>query len=216
MLVRQRTQMVNALRGSPRRVRHRRGARDAEGRRADRGRARRRGRPACPGWRARHCSSWSGRSRRWRSAIAPARRHGMVRHARERRDGAAAGDHPRHRRDHRDSAAGAGARSARLRSARHFAAWLGLTPTPHSSGGKERLGTHLQAGQPDAALAPGARRHGAATLCEARTGGADWASAPAGAAAIQGRRRGAGQQDGPHRLGAAGPGRNLQHAAAAA
>jgi transposase len=27
-----------------------------------------------------------------------------------------------------------------FRSARHFAAWLGLTPRPHSSGGKERLG----------------------------------------------------------------------------
>lgn len=26
-------------------------------------------------------------------------------------------------------------------SARHFAAWLGLTPKPHSSGGKERLGS---------------------------------------------------------------------------
>lgn len=29
---------------------------------------------------------------------------------------------------------------AGFRSARHFAAWLGLTPKPHSSGGKERLG----------------------------------------------------------------------------
>lgn len=27
-----------------------------------------------------------------------------------------------------------------FKSARHFAAWLGLTPRPHSSGGKERLG----------------------------------------------------------------------------
>ena len=29
---------------------------------------------------------------------------------------------------------------AGFKSARHFAAWLGLTPKPHSSGGKERLG----------------------------------------------------------------------------
>ncbi|MEE8455733.1 MAG: transposase, partial [Limibaculum sp.] len=29
---------------------------------------------------------------------------------------------------------------ANFRSARDFAAWLGLTPKPHSSGGKERLG----------------------------------------------------------------------------
>jgi len=28
-----------------------------------------------------------------------------------------------------------------FKSARHFAAWLGLTPRPHSSGGKERLGS---------------------------------------------------------------------------
>ena len=27
-----------------------------------------------------------------------------------------------------------------FKSARHFAAWVGLTPRPHSSGGKERLG----------------------------------------------------------------------------
>lgn len=27
-----------------------------------------------------------------------------------------------------------------FKSGRHFAAWLGLTPKPHSSGGKERLG----------------------------------------------------------------------------
>ena len=29
---------------------------------------------------------------------------------------------------------------ANFRSARDFAAWLGLTPKPHPSGGKERLG----------------------------------------------------------------------------
>ena len=30
-----------------------------------------------------------------------------------------------------------------FKSARHFAAWVGLTPRPHSSGGKERLGRDL-------------------------------------------------------------------------
>lgn len=30
---------------------------------------------------------------------------------------------------------------AGFKSARHFAAWMGLTPKPHSSGGKERLGS---------------------------------------------------------------------------
>jgi transposase len=37
-----------------------------------------------------------------------------------------------------------------FRSGRHFAAWLGLTPKPHSSGGKERLGGISKMG--DAAL----------------------------------------------------------------
>ncbi|MFC7739545.1 IS110 family transposase [Roseomonas sp. GCM10028921] len=35
-----------------------------------------------------------------------------------------------------------------FRSARHFAAWLGLTPRPHSSGGKERLGRISKQGNP--------------------------------------------------------------------
>lgn len=33
-------------------------------------------------------------------------------------------------------------------SGRHFAAWLGLTPKPHSSGGKERLGGIPKMGNP--------------------------------------------------------------------
>ena len=33
-----------------------------------------------------------------------------------------------------------------FRSARHFAAWIGLTPRDHSSGGKNRLGTITRAG----------------------------------------------------------------------
>ena len=36
-----------------------------------------------------------------------------------------------------------------FRSARDDAAWLGLTPEPHSSGGKERLGRISKAGQTD-------------------------------------------------------------------
>ena len=35
-----------------------------------------------------------------------------------------------------------------FKSARHFAAWIGLTPTPHSSGGKERLGRISKMGNP--------------------------------------------------------------------
>ncbi|RXH34842.1 transposase, partial [Bradyrhizobium nanningense] len=37
----------------------------------------------------------------------------------------------------------------RFKSARHFAAWLGLTPRPHSSGGKERLGGISKMGNPE-------------------------------------------------------------------
>ena len=35
-----------------------------------------------------------------------------------------------------------------FKSARHFSAWLGLTPRPHSSGGKERLGRISKMGNP--------------------------------------------------------------------
>ncbi|MDE4063038.1 transposase, partial [Phaeobacter gallaeciensis] len=36
-----------------------------------------------------------------------------------------------------------------FKSARHFAAWLGLTPRAHSSGGKERLGKISKMGNPE-------------------------------------------------------------------
>ncbi|MEY9401829.1 transposase [Bradyrhizobium japonicum] len=36
-----------------------------------------------------------------------------------------------------------------FKSARHFAAWLGLTPRSHSSGGKERLGRISKMGNPE-------------------------------------------------------------------
>jgi transposase len=36
-----------------------------------------------------------------------------------------------------------------FKSGRHFAAWLGLAPRPHSSGGKERLGRMSKMGNPE-------------------------------------------------------------------
>ena len=36
-----------------------------------------------------------------------------------------------------------------FKSARHFAAWVGLTPRPHSSGGKEQLGGISKMGNPE-------------------------------------------------------------------
>lgn len=38
---------------------------------------------------------------------------------------------------------------AQFKSGRDFAAWLGLVPKQHSSGGKERLGRMTKAGQTD-------------------------------------------------------------------
>lgn len=39
--------------------------------------------------------------------------------------------------------------SGGFKSASHFAAWVGLTPRPHSSGGKERLGGISKMGNPE-------------------------------------------------------------------
>ncbi len=88
-------------------------------------------------------------------------------------------------------------------SGRHLAAWLGLVPRQHSSGGKERLGGISKAGDGYPAPAAGARRPGGSALA-----GQDRALAgrAAGPAAGQRRGGGAGQQAGPHRLGGDGSG----------
>ena len=91
-------------------------------------------------------------------------------------------------------------------SGRHLAAWLGLVPRQHSSGGKERLLGISKRG--DGYL----RRqlvHGARALvavAKGREGGLwAWVGGAAGAAAVQ-RRRGRGrEQAGADRLGAAQP-----------
>ncbi|MFN5826006.1 MAG: IS110 family transposase [Rhodobacterales bacterium] len=48
---------------------------------------------------------------------------------------------------------------ADFQSGRDLSAWLGLTPRPHSSGGKERLGAHLQDGQQVSAAIALSGRH---------------------------------------------------------
>jgi error-prone DNA polymerase len=64
-----------------------------------------------------------------------------------RRHGSAPGHDPRHRADHRLADRGHGrGRIGDFPSARHFAAWLGLVPRQHSSGGKTRLGRITKAG----------------------------------------------------------------------
>jgi transposase len=83
-------------------------------------------------------------------------------------------------------------------SGRHLAAWLGLVPRQHSSGGKKRLGGISKAG--DGYL----RRllvHGARAVMRWQGKTSPWlAEAPAG----QRRGGGVGQQAGAHRLGGDG------------
>ena len=71
-----------------------------------------------------------------------------------------------------------------FRSGRQFAAWLGLTPRARSSGGKERLGRHQQARRrihPAPARHRGYRRHPAGTPRQPQQGlGSEAAGAQAG------------------------------------
>jgi transposase len=55
-----------------------------------------------------------------------------------------------------------------FKSGRHFAAWIGLTPKMHSSGGKECLGEDLQDGEPDAAVSFRRGRHSSVAACPPR------------------------------------------------
>ncbi|MCP3477672.1 transposase [Bradyrhizobium sp. CCGUVB1N3] len=54
-----------------------------------------------------------------------------------------------------------------FKSARHFAAWLGLTPRSHSSGGEERLGRISKMGKSGAPLSPRCRGNGRLAGAEA-------------------------------------------------
>ena len=92
---------------------------------------------------------------------------------------------------------------------RDFAAWLGLTPRQHSSGGKERLGRTSRMGQRDLrrlliigamAVVRWAARRGALQILARAHDGQKAQNAGHGCA---------GQQDGPDRLGADGERRNL-------
>jgi transposase len=94
----------------------------------------------------------------------------------------------------------------RFRSGRHLAAYLGLVPLQHSSGGKERLGVISQRG--DAYLRT-LLMHGARAvvrIMKARRISGRLDRPPAAATAGQHGGGGAGQQDGADRLGRAGQG----------
>ena len=91
----------------------------------------------------------------------------------------------------------------RFRSGRHLAAYLGLVPEQHASGGKQRLGTISKRGDTylRTLLAHGARARGAG---HAHPAGAAPGLDRSAAAAPAGQRGGdgAGQPDGADRLGA--------------
>jgi len=93
-------------------------------------------------------------------------------------------------------------------SGRHFAAWLGLTPQSHSSGGKERL-ADLEDGQSDVANPADPWGHHRPAPCAQRGQSLTLGDVDSGTQASQGRRRRAGQQDGAHRPGASREGRRL-------
>lgn len=88
-----------------------------------------------------------------------------------------------------------------FKSGRHFAAWVGLTPRPHSSGGKERLGRISKMGNPElrVLLVLGAT----AVLRIARNNEKDTTLVKSTACqtSIQGGRCRVGQQNGSHHLG---------------
>jgi transposase len=91
-----------------------------------------------------------------------------------------------------------------FRSGRQFAAWLGLTPRPHSSGGKERLGGISKQG--DGYLRKLLVVGATAVMRMARKDAArqPWVAQLLGAQAGEDRDRWARQQDSVHRLGGDG------------
>ena len=87
-------------------------------------------------------------------------------------------------------------------SARHFSAWLGLVPRECSTGRQAAPGRHQPGRQRAAAAAADAGRDGGHPACQAGSASRlAMAAEPAGPQAAQARRRGLGQQNGPHRVG---------------
>ena len=103
-----------------------------------------------------------------------------------------------------------------FRSGRDFAAWIGLTPKDHSTAGKMRLGVITRAG--DEALRSVLVVGATAVIQQVRRGRghpSPWLIDAPQTQAAQAGGRGAGQQDGAHRLEADGQRRTLQSRAPA-
>src|SRR5206468_13086241 len=101
-----------------------------------------------------------------------------------------------------------------FKSGRDFAAWIGLVPRQHSTGGKERLGGISKQGR---SLSPTVARYRCNSRCTTSPAVSAKASLDheaAGQETGQARRRCGCQQDGAHRLGDHGQGRILSSAGA--
>ncbi len=98
-----------------------------------------------------------------------------------------------------------------FRSGRDFAAWIGLTPKDHSTAGKQRLGVITRAGDESLRQNAGPGRHrGDQAGPQGARMTSPWLVDAGQPQAAQARRRGARQQDRPHRLEADGQRRMLQ------
>ena len=93
---------------------------------------------------------------------------------------------------------------AAFESGRHLAAWAGLTPKEHSTGGKQRMGGISRAGNERlrVLLVTGATSVIKAAMRAGQQADDGLVAGPAATQAAQGRRRGARQQDGPGGMGA--------------
>ena len=101
-----------------------------------------------------------------------------------------------------------------FKSARNFSAWIGFPPRQFGTGGKQRSGVDVQAGQSRAAQIAHPGCHRLLASRDRSRPARSLAARDAGAAAIQGRRGGAGRQERPRHLGHVGQRRELSSAPA--
>ena len=145
VLVKQRTMLINAIRGPRGGVRRHRSQGTQAGERAAAALGKRRGRTDAGARDGQHAGQ-------------PARRAGhQVESDRGAADGLASagsdqpvlGDHPGDRADRRRQLCPQGGRPAGFRSGRHFASWIGITPRENSTAGRQKLGRISRAGDED-------------------------------------------------------------------
>ena len=98
-----------------------------------------------------------------------------------------------------------------FQGSREFAAYLGLVPRQHSTGGKARLGSISKMGNRHLRKLLVVGAHAALYRMKSGRPRQPWRTGPEppGQEAVQGGRRRAGQQDGPDRLGGDGQGHRL-------